>query len=235
MASIEEAVTYPTESDDWIVTVLIGGVMLFLSFLIIPAFIAYGYLVRAIRANLEGEPEPPTFGDWGELIVDGLKVFVIGLVFMIIPMVVMFATVGTAVVAIVSGGEAGAAAGLGTLMLGMLATFVLSLIFGYFAVVGIVNFANEGNVGAAFDVGTLRSVGINGDFAVPWLLSVVVFLAVGLITGVLNIIPFLGALIGVFLNFYALIVASTLWADGYLAATDADGGSGRSEVEETPV
>lgn len=232
MSSIEDAVTYPMESDDWIVTVLIGGFMLLLSFLLIPAFIAYGYLLRAIRSNLAGEPEPPTFGDWGELIVDGLKVFVIGIIYMIVPLIVMFVTVGGFLAGIATGSEAGAAAGLGTLLLGMLATFVLALVFGYFAVVGIVNFANEDRFGAAFDVGTLTDVGINGDFAVPWLVSVGVFLGVSIIVGALNIIPGLGALVGVFLNFYALIVAANLWADGYLAATDGGNVAGQSDVAD---
>lgn len=235
MSSIEDALTYPMESDDWIVTVLIGGVMLLLSFLLIPAFIAYGYLVRAIRASLEGEPEPPTFGDWGELIVDGLKVFVVGFVYMLIPMVVMFLTVGTAMVAIFTGGDAGAAAGAGTLIIGMLASFVLALVFGYFAVVGIVNFAHEGRFGAAFDIGTLKDVGIDSDFAVPWLMAVAVFFGVSIITGVLNLIPLLGAIIGIFLNFYALIVAANLWADGFLAASEGSDASGRAGVEETSV
>ncbi|WP_254838258.1 DUF4013 domain-containing protein [Natronomonas marina] len=235
MSSIEDAITYPTESDDWIVTVLIGGVMLLLSFLVIPAFIAYGYLVRAIQSNLDGEPEPPTFGDWGELIVDGLKVFVVGLIYMLIPLAVLGFTVGTAIIALLTGSDAGAAAGFGTLMVGLLVGFVLSLIFGYLAVVGIVNFVHKDSFGAAFDVGTIREVGFDSDFAVPWLISVGVFLAAGLVAGVLNIIPFLGGLVGVFLNFYALIVAANLWADGYLAATGGGDGSGQAGVEQTPV
>lgn len=240
MSSIEDAVTYPMESDDWIVTVLIGGVLSLLGFLIIPMFIVYGYLIRAIRANLEGEPEPPTFGDYGGLIVDGIKAFVVGLVYMIIPMVVFFLTVGTSIMAMVGGGDAGAAAGLGTLLVGMLATFVLALIFGYLAVVGIVNLAKEDQLGAAFDIDTIRSVGFSSDFAVPWLISVGVFVAISFITGILNIIPFLGALVGVFLNFYGLIVAANLWADGFLAASEDGGdgseGSGQTGgVDETPV
>lgn len=232
MSSIEDAITYPTESDDWIVTVLIGGVLSFLGFLIIPVFIVYGYLVRAIRANLEGEPEPPTFGDWGELIVDGLKVFVIGLVYMIVPLIVMFVTVGASVAAMLTGGEAATAAGIGTLIVGLLATFVLGLIFGYFAVVGIVNFTHEDRFGAAFDFGTLRDVGFDSDFAVPWLVAVGLFLAVSIIVNVLNIVPGLGALVGVFLNFYVLIVASNLWADGYLAASDGDDVAGQTDVTD---
>ena len=235
MSSIKEALTYPTESDDWIVTVLIGGVLTLLSILIIPAFIVYGYLVRAIRANLEGEPEPPTFGDWGELVVDGIKVVVVGFVYMIVPIIVMSVTVGTAVLAILSGGEGGAAAGVGTLVVGMLASFVLALVFGYFALVGIVNLAREGRFGAAFDLGTIRSVGLDGEFAVPWLISVGVFIGIGAVVGVLNIVPGLGALVGVFLNFYGLMVAANLWADGFLAATEGGDPGGQPGIEETPV
>jgi hypothetical protein len=235
MSSIEDAITYPMESDDWVVTVLIGGAMLLFSFLIIPAFIAYGYVVRALQSNLRGEPEPPTFGDWGGLIVDGLKFAVIGLIYLLIPLAVMFLTVGTAVTAAVTGGDAGAAAGAGTLILGVLVSFVLSLVFGYFAVVGVVNFAHEDSFGAAFDVGTIKDVGLSGDFAVPWLISVGVFIGVSIVTGFLNIIPFLGAIIGVFLNFYAFIVASNLWADGYLEATGAGNAGGSAGFEETPA
>lgn len=232
MSSIEDAITYPTESDDWIVTVLIGGVLTLLSVFIIPAFIVYGYLVRAIQANLDDEPEPPTFGDWGTLIVDGIKVVVVGFIYMLIPLAVMVLTAGTAIAAMIGGGEAGAAAGAGTLIIGLLVSFVLALVFGYFAVVGIVNLAREDRFGAAFDVGTIRDVGFDGDFAVPWLISIGVFVAISVVTGVLNIIPFLGALVGVFLNFYGLIVASKLWADGFQAASEGGDVGGGTDVAD---
>lgn len=219
MVDIEAALTYPMESEDWLKTVAIGGVMLIFSFLIVPMFVAYGYVARAIRANLDGEPEPPTFGDWGTLIVDGVKVWVVGFLYMLIPLIVMVLTVGTFFVAVLTGSEAGAAAGFGTLILGMLLTFVLVLVFGYFAVVAIVNMVSEDEFGAAFDVDVLRDVGLDGEFAIPWLIAVGVFLGVGVVTGFLNIIPFLGSLIGAFLYFYAFIVASRLWAEGFQAAT----------------
>jgi len=235
MSLIEEAVTYPMESDDWLKTVLIGGAMLLFSFLLIPAFIAYGYMIRAIQASLDGEPEPPAFGDWGGLIVDGLKAFVIGIAYLLIPIIVFAVTVGGAVAGMATGGQTGAAAGAGTLILGMLVFLVLSLVFGYFAAVGLVNFAREEQFGAAFDFGVIKSVGLNGDFAVPWLISVGVFLGVSVITGVLNVIPGLGAIVSVFLNFYALIVAANLWAGGFNEASDGGSTAGRTGVEETPA
>jgi len=230
MSSIGDAVTYPMESDDWLKTILIGGILLPVTLSIIPS----GYLVRAIRANLDGKPEPPSFGDWGELFVDGLKLLIVYFIYMLIPLVVMIFTVGTAVAALVSGGEAGAAAGMGTIAVGLLVTIVLSLVFGYFAVVGVVNMAKEDQFGAAFDVGTIKSVGLNSDFAVPWLISVGVFFGINVITNLLNVIPGLGFILWFFLQFYGLVVASTLWADGFLAATDG-GTAGRTGVEETPA
>lgn len=218
MASIEDAVTYPMEDDDWIVTVLIGGVLSLLSFLIVPLFLVAGYVVRAIRASLAGEPEPPSFGDWGELLVEGLKAVVIGFVYMLIPFAVMVVTVGTAVVAMATGGEGGVAAGLGGMMLGMLVSFVLFVIFGYLSAVALVNFAREERFGAAFDFGVVRNVAFDGDFAVAYLISIAVFIAAGLV----NVVPFVGALIAVFANFYAAIVAANLWADGFTQALDAD-------------
>ncbi|PSQ43540.1 hypothetical protein BRD07_01725 [Halobacteriales archaeon QS_9_68_42] len=235
MSSIGDAVTYPMESDDWLKTVLIGGAMLLFSFLLIPAFVAYGYMIRAMQASLKGEPEPPSFSDWGGLIVDGLKVFVIGVVYFLVPLAVMVLTVDGAALAVFTGSEAGAAAGAGTLLLGMLATFVLALVFGYFAAVGLVNFAREERFGAAFDVGVVKSVGLDGDFAVPWLVSVGVFLAVSIVTSVLNIIPGLGFVVGVFLNFYALVVAANLWAGGFREATEGGSTAGQTGVEETPA
>lgn len=228
MSSLDDAITYPTESDDWILTVLLGGLLSILSFLVVPAVLVYGYLLRTIRSNLAGEPAPPTFGDWGELFVDGLRVFVVLLAYMLVPLVVGIVTVGGSIAALATGSDAGAAAGIGGLLVGGLVAFVLALAFGYLAVVGLVNLAREGDLGAAFDFGTIRSVAFDADFAVPWLASMGVFFAVG----VVGAIPLIG-LVAVFLNFYAAIVAAKLWADGFSEA--ADSGGGRAGIDETVV
>ncbi len=73
MESTDDALTYPMEDDDWTVTVLIGGGLSLLSFLIVPAILVYGYLVQAIRKRADGATQPPGFEDWGELLVDGVK------------------------------------------------------------------------------------------------------------------------------------------------------------------
>lgn len=218
MAALGDAITYPMEREDWIKNVLIGGVLVLFGFLLVPMFLVYGYVVRAIRDSMEGRPEPPAFGEWGSLLVEGLQAWIIGLIFMIVPLAVGAVTVGGSILAMATGSRSGAAAGMGGLLVGFLLTFVLSLVFGYFAVVAIVNFAREERFGAAFDVGTIKRVGFDRDYAVAWLVSVVVFLVAGAIGGVLNVIPFLGFVVAAFVYYYAAVVAANLWAGGFVEA-----------------
>ncbi|WP_284010094.1 DUF4013 domain-containing protein [Haloarcula pelagica] len=215
MSFSEDSLTYPMESDDWIKTIIIGGLLGLFSFLIVPGILVSGYVVRAVRERAAGATEPPVFDEWGELLVDGLKATVIGFVYMLIPLAVFAFTVGTAIVGFLTGTDAGAGLGLASLLGGFVVSGILSLIFGYFAVAAVVNFACEDSLGAAFDIGALRKLALSTDYAVPWLISVGIFFAAGIAVSVLNVVPGLGAIIGPFFSFYAYIVAAELWAGGY--------------------
>lgn len=233
MRSLGEALRYPMESDEWIKTVLIGGVLSILGFLLIPLLPVYGYLVRVIRYNLAGDPEPPTFGDWGELFTDGIQFLVIGIVYLLVPAIVGTFTVGGSIAAIATGTQEGAMAGLAGLAVGFLLTFLLSLVFGYIGVAAILNFVHEDRLGAAFDFDAIRTTVMSRDYAVAWLLSLVVFLGASIVSGVLNVVPFLGAIVSAFVFFYVEMVAATLWADGYRATRDVEMGSAQSRAEES--
>lgn len=215
---LETAIRYPMESDDWLKTVAIGGVLLIVSFLVLPAIAVYGYLVSVIRDSLNSEPAPPTFEDWGGLLRKGVFGWIIGLVYLIVPIIVGAVTIGGTVAALATGSQSGQAAALAGLFGGLALSAVLTLVFGYFAVIGLVNFARTDEFTAAFDVATVSHVAMDWNFFVAWLLSVVVFLVAGLVISVLNVVPFLGAIVGAFVFFYADIVAAYLWADGFATA-----------------
>jgi hypothetical protein len=218
--TFEDALSYPRAHDDWLKTVLIGGVLTLLSVFLIPTILVYGYVVRAIRDSLDGVEEPPQFEDWGPLFVEGLQAFVVGLVYMLVPLVVTGITVGGSIIALATGSQAGAVAGLAGLFGGLALSAVLSLVFGYLAVAAVVNFAKEGSIGAAFDVETIRTVAFDSRYAVAWASALVVFLGAAVIVGVLNTVPLLGTVAGAFVFFYADVVAANLWADGFAQATD---------------
>lgn len=218
MTGLNAALTFPTEREGWIRTVLIGGVLTFLSFLVVPAILVAGYVVRTIRDSLEGSAAPPVFDDWGSLLVDGIQAIVIGFVYMLIPTIIWWVTVGGTILAFATGTQEGMMAGAGLALGGFLVSFALLLVFGYVGVVGVVNFAREERFGAGFDFGVIKAVAFDRAYAVAWLAAVVVFIVASVIVGLLNVIPFLGFLIGSFVFFYVDIVAAKLWAGGYAEA-----------------
>jgi len=232
---IEEAVTYPTESDDWVVTVLIGGVLTLFSFLLFPIFLVTGYVVSVIRAGIADDPEPPTFNDWGTLLVEGFVGFVVTLVYQLVPLIVFGVTVGGSILALLTGSDVGAGLGIFGLLGGMSLGVLLSLAFGYFGVIGLANYAHERRFGAAFDVGVVRSVAFDGAYAVPFLYGVVLLIVAGILTSVLSFVPLLGQIVGVFVAFYAQIAAARLWGLGYAASRDLTAGRDSEVDDAAPV
>lgn len=216
---IESLARYPTESDDWIATVLIGGLALLFSFLIVPLFAVAGYGVRVIRAGMDDADEPPVFDEWGELLREGFVASVIGFVYQIPPLIVLVVFVGGSLVALLTGTDAGAGLGLVGLLGGVLVWWLLSLVFGYVGFAGVANYAREGTFGAGFDFGVITDVVTDGDYLLAWAYIVVLNVVVGVVTSVLNAVPFLGAIVGVFVGFYALIIAGWLLGNGFAAAT----------------
>jgi hypothetical protein len=217
---IEMLVTYPTESDDWILTVAIGSVALLLSFLIVPWFLVAGYLVRAIRVGMAGETEPPVFDEWAELLREGVTAGAIGLVYQVIPLIVFTVFVGGSVLALVTGTDAGAAPSLFGLLGALVVWSVLTLVFSYIGVAGIINYASEGTFAAGFDVDVVGDIVTSGEYLVAWADVIVLFVVVAIITGILNFLPIIGALAGLFVGFYALTIAGWIWGNGVAAAAD---------------
>lgn len=229
---IEQVVTYPTNSDDWIKTVLIGGALTLFSFLIIPAFLVYGYVLRVLRAGIDGTEEPPVFDDWGTLLKEGVVAFVIVLIYQLIPLIVFFLTVGGSIAAIGTGSEAGAGIGIVGLLGGLALSTLLALVFGYVTLIGLANYAHEGTFGSAFDLDMIRSVATDSAYAIPWLYGVGVLIAAAVVASLLGIVPILGAIVGVFVTFYGQVAAAWVWGMGF---GDAAGLGGESDADVDPA
>jgi hypothetical protein len=218
---LEEAINYPRESEDWVRTLVIGSVLTLFGFLLIPAIVVFGYYVRVIRATMDGEERPPVFDEWEELFVDGLKAFVVTLVYMLVPAIVFGVSIGGFVAAVVFGtGDVGLGAFLGALA-GFTLSAVITLVFWYVVPAAVANVARTGSVGSGFAFGELRPALLSSTYAVPWLLSVAVLVGAGVVTGLLNVVPLLGFLLAIPVTFYATVVAFRLAATGFGDATGA--------------
>lgn len=223
MESIEVILRYPTRRDDWVKTVLIGGALSLLSFLVIPAVLVSGYVLAVIRTNAEGGDSPPAFEGWGELFVDGLKVWVVGIVYAIVPAALGAMVFGGAAASIATGSDVGLALGLLGAGIGGLVLLAIALVFYYFLPASLANLAVTGRIGAAFDVDTIRPVVTSRAYAVPWLWALGVLIVGGAVANAIGIIPLLGWIAGAVLLFYVEVLLGALWGTGFADALEAEG------------
>ncbi|ELZ55627.1 MULTISPECIES: DUF4013 domain-containing protein [Halorubrum] len=229
---IEASLNYLRDGDDALVTVLIGGVLLLASPLLIPAFAVFGYVVRVLRRTADGDAEPPVFDAWGDLLVDGLKGFAVAFVYSLLPLgvVAVAAVIGLGAFVAVPGGES---VGAGTVVVGLtvlvagLVALALSLVGLYVTPAALAAVADSGKVGDGFALGTLWGVVTSRAYATGWLAAAVVVLAGSLAIGVLSVVPVLGTVAGVFVQFYALVAAAAIigwtWGDVRPTGTEPPG------------
>lgn len=195
---VNDAIRYP--SSDW-KKVIILGVLMIASVVIIPIFLVMGYGFRALKASIAGFDELPEFDEWGEMFVDGLKVFVVQIAYMIVPLIIIFAgTFGSPAMISPDTGmitNPTAFTGLlgGTVIIGV----ILAIILGLIETIAIAHMAyNDSELGAAFRFGEILDV----ISQIGWIDYIIWYIVVGLIAaviafiaGLLNSIPIIGTLI----------------------------------------
>ncbi|GGN89807.1 MULTISPECIES: DUF4013 domain-containing protein [Haloarcula] len=205
----QEALNYPRNSDSAVKNIAIGGLLLFVSFLVVPTFLVLGYVVRTLRQVLGGVEEPPEFDDWGEMLVDGLKAFAIGFVYALLPTVIaivaLFATGVTAGIGGSNGGT-GLAIGLIAVVTALLVAAV-SLLVAYVIPAAVVAWVRTDRLGAAFSPAELRPMAFSRTYATGWLVAVGIGLLSGIVIGLLNVVV-IGAILAPFITFYANVAGA---------------------------
>ena len=215
---IEDSLRYLRSSEQWIKTVLIGGVLTLFGFLIVPLFLVIGYYLRVLRGTMHDDDEPPMFDDWGSMLGEGLKGFAIYFVYGLVPGIIGLVVASLGIGGAIAGnsGAAGAIGGL-VAVVGLLVAFVLGLAAAYIVPAALANFVEHDDLMAGFAFGELRSVITTREYAVGWLTAFAMLLGAGIVTSVLSIVPLIGTVIGVFVTFYAAVAAFYVightWAD----------------------
>lgn len=96
---LSDTIRYPLSDEKKLITL---GLLLIISFLIVPWLLALGYVFRALKAPIAGSNELPDFEQWGEMLVDGLKVFVVQLSYFLIPGLIIFLGLWTSINSLIS-------------------------------------------------------------------------------------------------------------------------------------
>lgn len=212
---LEDGLSYPVRGD-WIGRTIIGGVLLFFSFLLLPVFVVQGYLYKVMEGTISGEDTPPEFANWGELLSRGLGVTVIGFVYSIVPVLaywfIAFSLLGAG--SAVGGDAGGLLAGAGVLALILLLP-VLLLVY-YLVPAAIANYARTGDLTAGFDVSTILGVVTTGEYLLAVLLPIVVGVLLVLF-GILLSATGIGALFVPFLQFYGQVAVFRMFGTAFNA------------------
>jgi hypothetical protein len=220
---LEEALSYPREDDDPLMPFLIGSGILLVSFVVGVTIIPlYGYLLQVFDDGRTGGRGLPEFEDWETLIVDGLKFFVLNLLYTGIPGVVLGVVASLTVFATLFGGFLDQGAGafvLVVLLIGGLVSLVaLGLVIAGSLMLpaAIGRMRAEGEFSAALDVREVFAVARTSDYLVPVVLAWVVGFVFTMVGGLLSII-----LIGIPILVYGFMVTFHLYGQGYAQAVEA--------------
>lgn len=208
----EESINYPREGGDGWKTIVIGGILGILSFLFVPVFLVLGYGARVLR-DAAADPETesaPVFDEWGELFMDGLRLFVVGLAYLLVPLLVFGFTAGGLIVAILTGSESLTVAAIVGALGGFAIAGLLTLLVYYFLPAALTFVAMSGSIGDGFAFGRIRALVTTREYAVRWLVALGVLVVVGAITSVLGATG-VGALVIPFVSFYGMVSAYYLY------------------------
>lgn len=222
---INKAFRFVFDDKQWISKLLIGVLMTLTGFLIVPALILQGYLVKIIRQVRDGQDnELPEWSDYVDLLRDGFFVTV-GQLIWFLPLILLVLIVGATAGGFSSMVEGSDISGLiatggGLLMLCLGLLLVVAALFLTPAL--LIQYAIKGEFGALFRFGEIIDlIRTNmADILMVFLVSLVASVVLSIVFSILILIPCLGWIAafvaGVALGPYISFVTSHLY--GQIAA-----------------
>lgn len=211
--NIKKAIIYVFQDPRWLIKVVIGDIMIFLSFLIVPIFFLQGYLIEIIRNVMRGEENPlPEWNNWGERFKDGLNLTIAGLIYTA-PLWLALCCSGVSVLpAALSEGDLSDAATLlsvsGFSLMACLA-FLFLVAYAVIAPAIAIQYARKDTLSATLRLGEVFSIVREhlGDI----ILAVVVIMVLGFVLSLLGLIPVIGWLFSVGIAVYVFYVTGHLY------------------------
>jgi hypothetical protein len=198
---VSDSVMYP--SSDW-KKVLILGILSLLSILIVPIFLVLGYAFRALKSTMDGSEELPEFDEWGNMFIDGLKVFVVELVYALPALIILIIGLGGTISALYFGGNTSFDpwAMIGVMGITLILGLIVGLIMQILSIMAVANMAyNNSELGAAFRFGEILEIisQIGWVDYIIWFVVIVIIggAIVGVLMNILGFIPYLGTIIGI--------------------------------------
>jgi len=222
---LSDAVKYP--SSEW-KKIIILGVLFILSFVIIGVFFVLGYFLRILKSSIAGIDELPEFNDWGEMFIDGLKVLVVYIIYLLIPGIVivvgLFSSIASSI-ATNAGIYTAPTSFFALIGVTTIIGYILALIFALFAYMAVANMALYDEMEAAFRfseiLDRIKMIGW-GKYIIWFIVMWVIGLIIGFVAGFLSIIPIVGIIIS-FLVIYPYFLMLFARSVGLIFVSSEDG------------
>lgn len=180
---------------DWKTLVILGVICLF-SFLLLPAFLITGYNYRvinnAVHGIINGRDPLPDFDDLIEMFIDGVKVVIVQIAYLLVPAIIFF------VFAIIAGQITGVAS-TAIMLIGCLITLVVGIVACLMSQMGLCHMAyNDGAFSKAFDIKEIKGV----IDEIGWFECIATYIGLIIITVVISVV--VTAIIGILFTIFGI-------------------------------
>jgi hypothetical protein len=211
---IGKAFSFVFDDENWVVKVLIGGVVSLIP--IIGQILVYGYSLELMKNVMRGESRPlPEWDDWGGKLVNGIMYIVIGVVYAL-PLILLITCFGL-LMSVMGAAEAEEAlnviGSIGGICLGGF-SMVYGILIALMLPPALGRYLETGELGAAFRFGEVWA--LLRDSIGGWLIAMVLGWLAGLVASFGVILCVVGVL---FTAFWATLVMTHLWGEVYREAS----------------
>jgi hypothetical protein len=135
-----------------------------------------GYIMNVYRGT---KPAPEVEG-WSKLFVDGILLFIVGIIYAIPVIILEFLTIGAAFATTMKSNPTALMTGLAGAGILAVILIIVAIIIGIISPIGIIRFARTGNFGEAFNFGeiiaTIKKIG--------WLSYILALIIVAIVVGI---------------------------------------------------
>src|SRR6266852_6394697 len=209
--------TFAFDDPRWVPKILLGGVFVLAGVFIVGAFFVYGYIARLVRNVINGVQYPlPEWDDLGEYFTEGIKLFLVGLIYALPVIVIVGLAVFPAIILGANGSDSETLRNLGTMTASCvwLVMFPISLALAVWMPAALLAVVVTGDFAAAFQFKNIWNF-IRANIA-NYLLAFVVWLVARFAAGFGVVLLCVGV---VFTAFWAFCVAAYAFAQAYRLAT----------------
>jgi MFS family permease len=180
--------------DENVLIITIGGILALVVLIILS-----GYQLRTIKESIEGHQEPPEFNNWAEMFINGFKLGLTELIYLILPILFIFAGLIPIIQSMLN--HSIPSFGTGSLIL-LIIGMALFIIYAFISPIIQANLAYKGFKSAFNIPDILRRISTygKGKYFLAILLMMMIGLAIGVLSGIIQfvldmIIPLLGQFI----------------------------------------